>query len=134
MTARLAVEWIALALGAGLWLGIAGRIAMRLVSLEAGVAPEFSTGGSVEVALFGALLGAPIALAFLIARSRWKLPAWSGVIVGLLLFAALALVPPDPARSALVATPDSPAATAVLFGLAFASYGALLGALTRLRP
>ena len=128
---RRAVQLIALALGAGLWLGVAGRIAMRLVSLEVGGELEFSVMGSVEVVLFGMLLGAPVAVVFWLARSRWKLPAWSGLIVGLLLFVAIALLPPDPARSALAATPDSPASTALLFGLAFASYGALLGALSR---
>src|SRR5262245_26635000 len=103
---------------------------MRLVSLESGGAPEFSPGGSIEVVLFGLLLGAPAALLLLVARSRWTLPAWSGVVVGLTMFGVLALVPPDPARSALAATPDSPAATAALFALAFASYGALLDALS----
>jgi S1-C subfamily serine protease len=55
------VIWIVSALCAGVWLGIAARIAMRFIALEAGVSPGFSSGGSLEVILFGAMIGMPVA-------------------------------------------------------------------------
>ncbi len=121
--------WLIASLCAGVWLGVAGRAAMRVVALEAGVNPEFSAGGSLEVVAFGVILGAPVALAVWGCRARWPLPSWTGVAIGVLLFSIMALVQPPAARSALAGTPDSPVLTAWLFGLAFVSYGAVLDAL-----
>lgn len=121
-----AAIWMARAVIAGLWLGMAGRVAMRLVAVDAGLTPAQSVGGSVEVVAFGLLVGAPSALVFWAARARWRLPRGAGLAYGLLLFAALAGFPPAAARSALAATSDSPAATAGLFALAFAWYGVVL--------
>ena len=121
--------WIGLALGAGLTLGVAARVAMRLVALQANVNPEFSLAGSLEVVLFGIVGGAPLALIVWACRYQFRLPVWTGLTAGLLLFAALAIWPPPAARSALGATPDAPSATAAVFALVFAVYGMVLDAL-----
>jgi hypothetical protein len=106
---------------------------MRGVAVEADVRRGFSIGGSLEVVAFGALLGAPVALAFWAARRRWRLPRGAGTAVGLLLLAVLSIFQPPAASSALGATPDSPLATGLLFTAAFGSYGLLLDLLWRWR-
>lgn len=125
--------WCAWAVAAGLWLGFAGRLVMRLVAVEAGVAPGLSLGGSLEVVAFGVMLGAPVALVFWACRAKWPMPLGSGIAWGLLTFTALVALPPPAARSALAATPDAAPTTAVLFALVFASYGALLDLIWRWR-
>ena len=114
---------------AGVWLGVAARIAMRLIALQAGLVGGFSSGGSLEVILFGAMFGAPVALVTWSCRSKWRLPIWFGIIVALALFFLLTMFQPSAARSALGGTPDKPLWTALLFAAAFASYGALLDAI-----
>jgi hypothetical protein len=132
---RLVGLWLALAAGAGVALGIAARIAMRIVALQADAPPAFSLGGSVEIVLFGAMLGAPVALVFWMCRRRWRLPSGSGVVLALGLFAILAARPSPAARGALAATDDAPFVTAMIFGAAFAAYGLVLELLWRfLRP
>ena len=78
--------WIRLfgsAIVAGLVLGAAGRAVMYFVALEAGEAAGFSLGGSVDVILFGALVGTPVALVFWLVRPRVPLPVpWFGVVWG----------------------------------------------------
>ena len=118
--------WIGLALGAGIWLGIAARIAMRFIALQAGVVPGFSSGGSVEVILFGTMIGTPVALLVWVCRGKWRLPSWFGTMIGLVLFSLLTVFQPAAARSALGGTPDGPLSTTLLFAAAFLSYGAFL--------
>lgn len=93
------------------------------------MAGGFSSGGSLEVILFGAMVGVPVALVTWSCRSKWRLPIWFGTIVGLVLFFLLAMFQPSAARSALGGTPDKPLWTALLFAAAFVSYGALLDAI-----
>jgi hypothetical protein len=121
---------------AGVWLGIAVRVAMRFVALESGVSVGFSVGGSLEVVAFGAMIGTPAALLFFVLRPRWPGSSpWAGVLCGLLLLAVLAILPLPAARSALRSTPDTPAATATAFGIAFVAWGLTLDYLARcLRP
>jgi hypothetical protein len=123
--------WAGLAMAAGATLGVGARVAMRLVALEAGVGASFSAGGSLEVVLFGALVGAPVALGVWACRWRFHLPDGTGVTAGVLLFAAMAAWQPPAARSALGATPDAPLATAALFAAAFLVYGLSLDAFWR---
>jgi hypothetical protein len=116
---------IAAALGCGLWLGVTGRVAMRIVALDVGLRPGLSAGGTAEVVAFGTLLGTPVALALWWLRRRLSLPAGTGLLVGLALFAVLALIPPPAARSALAAlSADHRQAAALPFAVAFVSYGA----------
>ena len=89
------------------------------------MAGGFSSGGSLEVILIGAMIGTPVALLVWTCRRTWRLPFWLGTIAGLGLFVTLAVVPPSAARSALAGTPDK-LSTALLFAAAFVSYGALL--------
>jgi hypothetical protein len=131
---RAIVVWLLFAASAGAVLGVAARVAMRLVALQAGIPSEFSLGGSIEIVLFGAILGAPVALAFWACRRYWRLPAGSGVLLTLGLFAILALWPTPAARGALAATNDAPAVTAVIFGAAFVVYGVALEMLWRFIP
>ena len=126
--------WLLRAACAGMALGIATRVAMRLVALQADVPSAFSLGGSVEVVLLGTIVGAPAALVYWGCRHRFRLPPWSGVIAALLLFAALAARPTPAARSALGATADAPLVTAAIFGAAFVVYGVVLEVLWRLNP
>jgi len=127
------IIWIACALCAGVWLGVTARIAMRFIALEAGMAPGFSSGGSLEVILFGAMIGMPIALLVWICRAKWRLPFWFGTFVGLALFLVLAVFQPPAARSALAGTPDKAWWTTVLFAAVFVLYGAVLDAIWALR-
>lgn len=135
MTPRSLTRLAVGALAAGLVLGVMSRLAMRFVALESGLAGGFSAGGSLEVVLFGALVGAPVALMFALLRPHmaWKRP-WLGVATGLSLFAALAAFQPPAARSALDGTPDTPGATALAFAVVFLLWGAGLDWFASRRP
>ncbi len=102
---------------------------MRFIALEAGMAPGFSSGGSLEVILFGAMIGIPVALLVWICRAKWRLPFWFGTIAGLALFVILSVFQPPAARSALAGTPDKALWTTVLFAAVFVLYGAVLDAI-----
>jgi hypothetical protein len=111
----------------GLLLGAGARIAMRFVALEAGLSTGLSLGGSLEVVGLGAIVGAPAACLLFAFRSRVPLRRpWAGLFWAAMLFAALAAIPPPAARSALAATPDTPAATALAFAVLFAAWGLVL--------
>ena len=117
----------------GLLLGVGARVVMRFVALEAGMSYGSSLGGSFEVVAFGAMVGAPAAWLFFALRPRVPLGwPWAGVTYGVLLVGLLSAMPPPAARSALSDTPDTPAATAVAFGLLFASWGLSLEYFNRL--
>jgi hypothetical protein len=130
---KAAGQWMALAVAAGIVLGVTSRIAMRLVALQAEVGPEFSLGGSIEVVLFGVLVGAPAALAFWACRNRFALPAWSAILAALLVFAGLVVWQPPAAQRALLGTPDAPIATVAVFAAAFVLYGIALELFWRLK-
>jgi hypothetical protein len=113
--------------GAGLALGLAGRVLMRLIALESGLPGRFSPGGSLEVVAFGALIGAPVALVFWVARPRIRIPApWAGSVLGLLLMGWFSLARPPAARSALAGTPDTPLLTWLGFLSVFVLWGTAL--------
>ena len=111
-----ATRLVAAAALAGLVLGVVGRIAMRWIALEAGLEGGGTWGGTVEVVAFGALIGTPVALIFLLVRPRIALRVpWAGVIGGIVFFALAVLLRPPSARSALSGTPDTPVFTALAF-------------------
>ena len=115
-----------LAICAGMILGAASRIAMRIVALEANGRVGFSIGGSLEVVAFGVVVGAPAAIIFWICR-RWRpLPRGSGLVMSGLLFGILASLPPPAAQRALDATDDTGITTAFIFAAAFIAYGLAL--------
>jgi len=92
---------VAAALVAGAALGLGARIAMRIIALASGRRGSFSWSGSFEVALFGALMGVPVALGFFLARDRWpSRVAWPGMLLGGVLWGLFAVLPPASARSA----------------------------------
>jgi hypothetical protein len=128
---RSAARQVMLAICAGAVLGIAARAAMRIVAWQSGVHASFSLDGSVEIVVFGIMLGAPIALLYWAFRRRVALPWWTGVAAALVLFAILALWPTPSARSALASTPDAPLATAAIFAAVFVVYGVTLEAFWR---
>jgi hypothetical protein len=113
------------ALIAGTVLGAAARLLMRLIAFEAGLPGFFSLGGSLEVVLFGVLVGAPLAAGFWLLRPRlrWRSPL-PGLAFGVVLTLLLAALPPPSARSALAGTPDTPLLTWLGFGLLFTTWGA----------
>ena len=135
----LAIRALLPAAACGMLLGIAARLVMRFVAMESGLDGAFSVGGSLEVAAFGALIGAPGAWLFFVLRPRVNLPIpWAGVLCGLGLFLLFSVIPPPAARSALANTPDTPAATALAFAVLFVAWGWILEYLGRrmvwLRP
>jgi hypothetical protein len=104
---------------------------MRVIVLEAGLPGSYSLGGSLEVVLFGLLLGAPLAAGFWLLRPQlpWRRPL-GGLVLGGLLTALLAVVPPPSAASALAATPDTPLLTWLGFGLLLVAWAVALEAVT----
>jgi hypothetical protein len=130
---KAAVRPLTLAVCAGAVLGIAARLAMRVVAWQSDVSASFSFGGSLEIVVLGVMIGAPVALLYWVCRARLGLPRWTGVGFALLLFAILALRPTPSARSALAATPDRPRATLVTFAAVFIVYGVALDLLWRPR-
>jgi hypothetical protein len=111
----------------GVLLGIAARLVMRFVARESGLDGAFSVEGSLEVVIFGALIGAPVAWLFFALRPRVSLRfPWAGVLCGLCLFLLFSLAPPPAVRSALADTPNTPAATALAFALLFVAWGWIL--------
>ena len=111
----------------GLLLGVAARVTMRFVAREAGVSANFSLGGSLEVVAFGTMIGAPVAMLFFGIRPRLPVRRpWPGLLWGLSLFGILTAAPPPAAQSALAATPDTSAATALAFGVLFVTWGLAL--------
>ena len=123
--AALVVRMLAEALVAGALLGAMARMAMRLLAWLAGGEGGFSRGGSVEIVVFGALLGAPVALAvFALRRWRgWSHP-WVGVWTALALYLAALARPSPSAQSALAASPLPEWAILGVFGLVFVAFGA----------
>lgn len=78
-----AIRMIAAAVAACAVLGLGARLLMRLIALEAGLRRHFSLGGSLEVVLFGVLLGAPVAAGFWLVRPRLRLPSpYAGLGLG----------------------------------------------------
>lgn len=115
---RVTVSWRipVIAAIAGIVLGVTGRLAMRWIALEAGLEGGGTWGGTLEVVAFGAIIGTPVALIFLLIRPRLALRApWVGLLGGSAAFALAAVLPPSSARSALGGTPDTPAFTALTF-------------------
>jgi protein-S-isoprenylcysteine O-methyltransferase Ste14 len=118
------VRWLAEALLAGVLLGAAARLAMRVLAWLAGSSGGFSRGGSVEIVVFGALLGAPVAFAVFGIRQwrRWGHP-WVGVWTGLALYLAAVARPSPSAQSALAASPLAAWQILLVFGLVFLGFG-----------
>ena len=131
---RRVVPLAAWSVASGVALGIAVRLAMRFVALEACVPHGFSLGGSLEVVAAATLVGTPLTAAFLAMPPRLTAAArCPGLLLSLGLFALLALLPPPAARSALADTPDTPAATAAAFALCFVAWGVALDRIARRR-
>ena len=125
MTTRTSIlRWSAEAIVAGVLLGTAARLAMRVLVWLAGGAGGFSRGGSVEIVVFGALLGAPIALAVFAVRQwrGWQHP-WVGVWTGLALYLAAVARPSPSAQSALAASALPGWQIFLIFGLVFVAFG-----------
>ncbi len=116
--------WFLEALVAGFLLGCGARVAMRVLSWLAGTRAGFSTEGSVEIVVFGTLLGLPIALGVFVLRNwRGWTHRWVGLWTSLGIFVALAARPSPSAQSALAATPLPGAAIVLVFGVLFALFG-----------
>lgn len=118
------VRWIAEAILAGVLLGTAARLAMRVLVWLAGSGGGFSRGGSVEIVVFGALLGTPIALAIMLLRQwrGWRHP-WIGVWTALALYISALARPSPSAQAALAASPLPGWQILLVFGLVFVGFG-----------
>jgi hypothetical protein len=133
------VRIIASSLAAGLMLGVAGRILMRIVVLQSGTPGGFSIGGTAEVVAFGMLLGTPVSTVFWLLRPLVRIHRpLAGLLLGVVVVAGLALAPPPSARSAMAAVPDDPFATLLQFAVLVVGWGVALDAVnpwvTRDRP
>ena len=118
-----AAVWTIEAVAAGLLLGAGARAAMRLLAWMSGPT-GFSRDGSLEIVMFGALLGAPVALAiFLVRQWRGWSQAWVGLWTALVLFAAAAVRPSPSASEALVSSRVPLWAVLAVFGGVFALFG-----------
>lgn len=126
--------WGVEALGAGLLLGIGARVAMRVLSWLGGTPSGVSAGGSIEIVVFGALLGTPVALTIFLLR-KWR--RWSHPFVGLwtsvVLFAMMAISPSPSAQRALAASPVSGWMILLVFGGLFALFGLWIDVRWRVR-
>ena len=101
------IGWAALAgLGAGVWLGVAARGAMRVVAVAAGSAGEFSLDATFRVIWTFTLFGGGIAI-FYAGFFRHAL-ATSGFRFGLLLIAATAWPLTDAALNIIARRPPLP--------------------------
>lgn len=123
------ILWAALsgsAIGAGL-LGGGGRIVMRALALQNGRPPNFSLSGTLDILAYGALVGgAAGAVAGVLPKARLS-PLWlTGVLLGLLAYAATILT--LPAHIAGTAAPfrDAMALVHAGFGLCFVVFGLAL--------
>ena len=124
MTRSRVIRWVAEAIVAGILLGVVARLAMRVLAWLSGSAGGFSRGGSVEIVVFGALLGAPVALAvFGIRQWRGWQHAWVGVWTALAIFAAAVVRPSPSAQSALAASALPSWQILAIFALVFGAFG-----------
>jgi len=117
------------ALGA-LFLGLGGRIVMRLLALLIARDGDFSVGGSLEVIAYGAIVGSVSGATYAVLRPHIRVFWWvQGIVLGALTFAGtIATLPPHIAETA---RPFEGQMTIVLalFGLCFALFGLALARL-----
>lgn len=115
------------ALFGAILLGLGGRVVMRLLTMHDGREPGFSFGGTLEIMLYGAIIGLVAGLVFALLpaplRKNWIA---SGLIFGLLVYAGTILT--LPAHIAGTAAPFSDILPLVLFGfgLCFLAFGLAL--------
>ena len=126
------VEWLLLAACAGLTLRGAARVAMRVVALQAEVAPAFSGAGpwrwsssARSSALPSPFSSGHADRGFALRHSPVLRPGSS--------YSALALWPPPSARSALRGTSGAQSLTVVAFAGVFVVYGVALEVLWRVK-
>jgi protein-S-isoprenylcysteine O-methyltransferase Ste14 len=119
-----AALWLFESVLAGVLLGFGARFAMRVLAWLSGTPGGYSSGGSIEIVVFGTLLGAPLALAIFGLRQwcAWSHP-WVGLWTSLVLFSALTLRPSPSAKSALAASPLAGWQILLVFGVLFAAFG-----------
>lgn len=110
----------------GLWLGIMGRAVMIPIALAAGHELRWSWGGSIEIVVFGVILGAVAVAAWMLLRHIVpRLRAGRGLLFGGILVAIFALLPPPSAQSA-VASIGQRTLSLLLFGALLVSFGVLV--------
>ncbi|HUE79517.1 MAG TPA: hypothetical protein VMN38_07790 [Sphingomicrobium sp.] len=114
-----------------LFLGVGGRIVMRLLAIMISRDPAFSIGGTFEVATYGAIVGSVSGAAFALCRpilpGRW----WAqGAMLAALAYAGT--IATLPAHIADTARPFAGQMTTVLllFGFCFALFGLAMARLS----
>ncbi|MGQ0650381.1 MAG: hypothetical protein ACT4P7_22805 [Gemmatimonadaceae bacterium] len=120
---------------AGILLGLAARLVMRVIAILASAVEGFSWEATLELVVLGIMVGAPLALLFFLVRPRLRLRRpWAGVVYGVVVFVVSAVFPPAAARSAMAGTPDDPRVTAALFAVLWIGFGLLLESIMPDRP
>jgi hypothetical protein len=118
--------WAVAGLLGGLWLGVMGRAVMIPIALAAGHELRWSWAGSIEIVIFGVILGAVAVPAWMLLRHLLpRLRAGRGLLFGGILFLIFALLPPPSAQSA-VASIGQRTLSLLLFGALLVSFGVLV--------
>ena len=110
-------------------LGVGGRIVMSVIALMGNLTPTWSLGGSVDVIVFGALVGAAMGLVYVFVQKYLPGPRLvKGLLAGLLLFGTMALIRPASAQSAMAGFTTLTIPVLLMFGTICLIYGAALAA------
>lgn len=114
------------ALAGAVILGVGGRIFMRAIAWYHGNPTGFSWGGTAEVVLLGAIIGAASApfIGFLAIGSRWP-SIRTGIVCGLGLYLLILLIPMD-GKAAANAFPALLPGIHLGFGFLFVLFGVII--------
>jgi hypothetical protein len=115
-------------LAGGLFLGIGGRLIMRILALEAQQMPAFSLEGSLGILFIGLIIGIISGLLYALLLSYLPDFIGKGPIFGLLVLAILVPLMPAPIQEEIAASAAGGRLwlATVLFRVLFAIFGFLL--------
>ena len=108
-------------------LGVGGRAVMSVIAFLGHITPAWSFEGSIEVIVFGALVGGGAGLLYGLAEPYLPGRRWlNGLTVGLLLFGMMVLIRPPSARSAMAGYDHLLLPVLLLFGATALAFGIAL--------
>ena len=119
---------VAGALFGAVLIGAGGRLVMRVLAALNGIAPVFSFGGSMEVVLYGAIVGAVGGVAVAVMSTplrRW--PSVGGLALGAIVYAGTVATLPGHIAGTAAPFMNMMAAVWSLFGLCFLAWGLAMG-------
>jgi hypothetical protein len=127
MVARIAQLLLAAVLSGAVFLGIGGRIAMRVLALAVGRPTNFGTGATAGIILIGAVLGLVGGIAFAIVASRLPgSPLVKGLLFGTLFLAVLIPLQPAAVQEEIAAFRGHLMVATMSFWILFCGYGVTL--------